>query len=28
MINRIGIAALWLFGALSVFVGVNKTIPI
>ena len=27
MINLIGIAALWLFGALSVFVGINKNDP-
>jgi beta-N-acetylhexosaminidase len=27
MINRIGIAALWLFGALSVFAGINKSDP-
>jgi beta-N-acetylhexosaminidase len=27
MVNRIGIAALWLFGALSVFVGINSNDP-
>jgi beta-N-acetylhexosaminidase len=27
MINRIGIAALWLFGALAVFVSINKNDP-
>ena len=27
MINRIGIAALWLLGALAVFVGINNNDP-